>query len=114
MSAKQSSPQAAPPAPEASPRDDPIAEVILDLLAARGAGKSIAPSEAAQAFAAARSKAGDPPDAWRRYKMAVRQQAIWLARAGRIAILRKGKPVDPRAPIKGVIRLALTGDREKG
>jgi hypothetical protein len=36
----------------------------------------------------------------------VRQQALHLARQGRIAILRKGRPVDPNKPVKGVIRLA--------
>jgi hypothetical protein len=35
----------------------------------------------------------------------VRQQALHLARKDRIAILRKGKPVDPHAPFKGVVRL---------
>ncbi len=84
---------------------DPVAEQILALLDERG--KSISPSEAAQAYA--KEQLGDdaPPDAWRRYRNAVRQQALHLARAGRIAILRKGKPVDPDKPIKGVIRLSL-------
>ncbi len=41
---------------------------------------------------------------------AVRQQALHLARQGRIVILRKGRPVDPHAPVKGVIRLAPAGD----
>ena len=87
--------------------DDPVARLILALVAERGAGKSICPSEAARAFAVQRTKPGDPPDAWRRYMTAVRQQALHLARDGRIVILRKGKPQDPQAPIKGVIRLSL-------
>jgi putative component of toxin-antitoxin plasmid stabilization module len=37
----------------------------------------------------------------------VRQQAKNLARQGRIAILRRGRPVDPNVPVKGVVRLAL-------
>ena len=37
----------------------------------------------------------------------MRQQALNLARQGRILILRKGRPVDPHAPVKGVVRLAL-------
>lgn len=98
-------------------RDDPIAQTILALLAERGAGKSIGPSEAAQAFAASRAKPkgpqGDPPDLWRRYLSAVKQQALHLARQGRLVILRKGKPADPHKPIKGVIRLALPQEDDR-
>ncbi|NNG04741.1 MAG: DUF3253 domain-containing protein [Inquilinus sp.] len=90
---------------------DPLAETILRLLAERGAAKSITPEDAARAYAESRAKRGDPPDLWRRYLHAARQQALHLARAGRIAILRKGKPVDPTAPVKGVIRLAVPGNR---
>jgi hypothetical protein len=87
--------------------DDPLAETILTLLAEVGVGKSISPEDAARAFAAGRARPGDPPHLWRRYLSAVRQQALYLARRGRILILRKGKPVDPHKPVKGVIRLAL-------
>lgn len=93
-------------------RDDPLARTILDLLAACGPGKSICPSEAARAYAAGRARPSDPPDLWRRYLPAARQQALHLARRGRIDILRKGKPVDPHAPVKGVIRLALPAKAE--
>ena len=86
---------------------DPVAEAILTLVAERGPGKSICPTEAARALAAARARPSDPPEAWRRYLRPVRQQALHLARLGRIRILRKGKPVDPHAPVKGVIRLSL-------
>ena len=95
--------------------DDPVAEAILALLADTGAGRSISPEDAARAFAAGRAKPASPLDLWRRYLPAVRQQALNLARRGRIHILRKGKPVDPHAPVKGVIRLALpTGEDEGG
>jgi hypothetical protein len=87
--------------------DDPVAQAILDLLAAPEADKSVSPEQAARAFAATRARPSDPPDLWRRYLHAVRQQALHLARQGRIRILRKGKPADPHKPIKGVIRLAL-------
>lgn len=89
------------------PGTDPIAQQIFDLLAVRGPDKSICPSEAARAMQAAHGKAGDPAEAWRRYLAPVRQQALHLARRGEILILRKGKPVDPHKPVKGVIRLAL-------
>lgn len=86
---------------------DPVARLTLDLLAAAGPGQSLSPAEIAQTFAAPRRKKSDPPDHWRRYMNAVRQQALHLARAGRIVILRRGRVQDPQAPIKGVIRLAL-------
>ena len=86
---------------------DPLAEIILHLVRQRGPDKSICPSEAARAFAERRARKSDPPDLWRRYMTGVRQQALFLARNGYIAILRKGKPVDPFAPVKGVIRLSL-------
>ena len=79
------------------------------MLAETGAGRSITTEQAARVFAASRAKPSDPPDLWRRYLMATRQQALHLARTGRVVILRKGKPVDPNAPIKGVIRLSLPG-----
>ncbi len=86
---------------------DPVAAAILDLLAERGPAKSISPEDAARAIAASRARPGDSPELWRRYLLAVRQQALHLARRGHIRILRKGKAVDPDQPVKGVIRLAL-------
>lgn len=86
-----------------------MAELILRLVAECAPGKSIGPEQAAKAFADARRRPSDPADSWRRYLHAARQQALFLGRSGRIAILRKGKPVDPAAPVKGVIRLAAPG-----
>ncbi|WP_119169397.1 DUF3253 domain-containing protein [Algihabitans albus] len=88
---------------------DPVAETLLTLVTARGSGKSICPSDAARAFAETKRKKSDPTDLWRRYLPAVRQQALHLARQGRIDILRRGARQDPRKPIKGVIRLTLPG-----
>ena len=90
---------------EESVADDPVARAILDLIEAQPPGRSVAPVDVARAVARLRARTGDPPDIWRRYLPAVRQQALHLARRGRIAILRKGKPVDPHAPFKGVVRL---------
>ncbi len=84
---------------------DPVAQAILDLLAEHS--RSVSPEQVARALAARRAGPSDPPDLWRRYLNAVRQQAHGLARRGRRPILRKGKPVDPNKPVKGVIRLAL-------
>ena len=90
-------------------KDDPIANLILDLLAQREASQSLDPNEVARTYAASRAKRNDPPDLWRKYLPAVRQQALHLARQGRLTILRKGKAADPHTPIKGLIRLALPG-----
>jgi len=85
------------------PALDPIAEKILELLAATEADSSISPIQVAQAVAEGRRRKSDPPDAWRRYLPAVKQQALYLARAGKLVVLRKGKPVDAQSA-KGVIR----------
>lgn len=77
--------------------EDRIETAILTLVEARGAGKSICPSEAArEAF----------PETWRDHLRHVRATAVHLARQGRVSILRKGKPVDPEN-FKGVYRLSL-------
>ena len=74
-----------------------IEDAIFSLLAERGPGKSIDPSEAARAVDA---------EGWRRVLPQVRATAVGLAREGRLAILRHGKPVDPEG-FKGVYRLRL-------
>ena len=86
---------------------DPVAQAILDLLAAEKPGASIAPEAVARAVAEPRRKANDRPDLWRRYLPAVKQQAQFLARRGDIQMLRKGKPVDDPKTVKGVVRYRL-------
>ena len=92
---------ASPPAalPATLPSPDPIEASILALTTARGADKSICPSEVARAL---------HPGAWQSMMTAVRQAAIRLSVAGRIDILRKGKPVPPDQ-VRGVIRLRIRG-----
>jgi hypothetical protein len=81
--------------------EDQAEQAITSLLAQRGDAKSICPTEAARALA------GNPADdTWRRKLPAIRLAAARLARAGRIDILRKGKPIAPE-DIHGVIRLRL-------
>jgi hypothetical protein len=81
---------------------DPAEQAILRLLTAGDGKKSISPTDAARALA------GNPADeAWRQSLAPIRLAAIRLARAGRIDLLRKGKPVAP-ADARGVIRLRLT------
>jgi hypothetical protein len=79
---------------------DALAAEILRQTAERGADKSICPSEVARALAPSEEE-------WRRLLGPVRAAAIRLAREGRIEVLRKGKPVDPAAEIRGVIRLRI-------
>ncbi|MEO1494516.1 MAG: DUF3253 domain-containing protein [Pseudomonadota bacterium] len=82
------------------PDPEAIAGVILDLVRARGVGKSICPSEAARRI--------DPKD-WRALMPAVRAVAQDLAAQGHIAVTQKGHPVDP-AKARGPIRLAFVQD----
>ena len=77
-----------------------IAAEILRQTTERGPDKSICPSEVARALA-------PTEEAWRRLLGPVRATAIRLAREGRVEVLRKGKPVDPEAEIRGVIRLRI-------
>lgn len=77
-------------------------EAILSLLGEREAGKSICPSEAARRLA----EGADDPEAWRAKMHGVRKAGRALADAGRIEVLKKGKPVDPHT-VKGVIRYRL-------
>ncbi|BBF93016.1 DUF3253 domain-containing protein [Blastochloris tepida] len=74
-----------------------VANVILDLAAARGGG-TLCPTEAARA-------ASGTAD-WHHLMPLVRRVAVRLALEGRIVITRKGKPVDP-TDFKGVYRLGL-------
>jgi len=80
---------------------------ILDRLSRSGPDQSVSLPDIARDLAGQRHKPDDPPDAWRRYLTAVRQQALHLARKGEITILRKGQPIDPHAPFRGLVRLAL-------
>ncbi|NMM44895.1 DUF3253 domain-containing protein [Rhodospirillaceae bacterium KN72] len=95
---------------ETAPKDptplDPVAIMILDQLAALPDDKSAAPDDIARAYAEARRKPSDGRDLYKRYRRAVKEQAIHLARVGRIEILRRGEPVDPD-DFKGVWRMRL-------
>jgi hypothetical protein len=75
-----------------------IEAALLRLIAERGPGKSIDPTEAA------RELGGAHPDQWGPLMQPIRKAAVALAEQGRLVILRKGKPVDPR-DFKGVYRL---------
>jgi hypothetical protein len=76
---------------------NPVRDAILGLVAERGEGKTICPTEAAKAVSESH---------WRKLLPDVRAEAVRLAKSGEIAIYRKGKPVDPEN-FKGVYRLGL-------
>jgi hypothetical protein len=81
-----------------------IAQEILRQTAACPPDGSISPNDVARALV--------PGEDWRRLLGAVRSAAIGLAREGRIEVLRKGKPADPQAEIRGVIRLRAASARD--
>jgi hypothetical protein len=83
---------------------DPIRQFLRSALAD---GESHSAQELAQAFQAGRAKASDPPDAWRRYLQAFKQQAMSLAKQGEVEFLRKGKPI-PCEEVKGIVRIRAT------
>jgi hypothetical protein len=76
-----------------------IEAVLLRLMAERGPGKAVDPAEAARALA------GSHPDQWGPLMQPIRKVAVALAEQGRLIILRKGKPADPR-DFRGVYRLS--------
>jgi hypothetical protein len=89
-------------APPETPDSPPTLEsVILALCAQARSGRTICPTDAAEAFAAAR---GEGDMGWRGHLQSVRAAAVRLADAGRLVIYRKGKPVDPH-DFRGVYRL---------
>ncbi len=83
---------------KATPQE--IEATLLSLAAARGAGKTICPSEVARALG------GDHPDGWSPLMQPVRREAVRLMKDGRVVILRKGRPVDPD-DFRGVYRITL-------
>jgi hypothetical protein len=78
-----------------------LEETILALCGEAQPGGTINPTDAAQAFAAAR---GQDDLAWRSHLQDVRRASVRLAEAGKIVIYRKGKPADPN-DFRGVYRL---------
>lgn len=88
--------------PGSSPAE--IEATILRLVAARGPGKTICPSEAARAIA------GNDPKAWRLLMAPIRHVAVRLMHDGRIAIRRKGRVVEDPEEFRGVYRIGPAED----
>jgi|SRR5688500_6111561 hypothetical protein len=80
-----------------------IEATLMRLVAERGPGRTVDPAEAARALG------GPHPDGWGPLMQPIRRVAVALAEQGRVVILRKGKPVDPR-DFKGVYRLTAPRD----
>lgn len=78
---------------------------MLALLEQRGEGRTIGPSDVAQAIG------GNQPDGWGPLMQPVRKAAVRLMKEGRVVILRKGRPVDPD-DFKGTYRIALPSTAE--
>ncbi|MGY9038533.1 MAG: DUF3253 domain-containing protein [Rhodobacterales bacterium] len=87
------------------PLEDPanFATAIIDLAAARGADKTICPSEVA------RHLGGQDEAAWRPLMDPIREQAIRLAEEGAIMIKQGGTPVDTK-DLSGIYRIAIVKD----
>ncbi len=83
--------------------DDPIVTYIM---AALESGDLVSPNAIAQTIARDRATDKTPADLWLKFMTAVRQQAIHLARVGRIEIIRRGKVADPN-DFKGLYKLRL-------
>jgi hypothetical protein len=79
-----------------------IEAVILALLAERGPGKTICPSEAARRMA----QLAGTPERWRGWLNRTRATANAMAKRGDLVILQRGERVDP-AGARGAIRLGL-------
>ena len=74
-------------------------------MAAAAGDSSISPGDVAKVFADERRKPGAPAVSAHKWSRIVREEAIGLARAGKVVILRKGQAIDPKVPVKGVIRI---------
>lgn len=86
-----------------APKDDPVATFILDMLAD---GKSYTFKDIAMSIFDGRKRPKDRADGWRRYMTAVKQQSLFLARKGRVEIMRKGQVADPE-DFKGIVQVRL-------
>jgi hypothetical protein len=80
-----------------------IQAALLRMTGACGPGKTLDPTEVA------RELGGPHPGQWGPLMQPIRRAAVMLAEQGRVVILRKGKPADPR-DFKGVYRLMAPRD----
>lgn len=79
-----------------TPHTNTVRDAILSLIADADAGRTVSPEDVARAVSATK---------WNKILVEVRAEAVRLAKAGEIAIYRKGKPVPDPEDFKGVYRL---------
>ena len=84
----------------------PIDPIALDIISYLESGAEPNFQEMAKVVFEPRRKQKDSDNAWRRYLQAVKQQALFLARQGKIEIVRKGEVVDP-SDFKGLVKLRI-------
>ncbi len=82
-----------------------IRDVLLLMAAESPSGKPIGPD------AIARAIAGKNEKVWRRLMKPVKDEAVRLAKDGKVILLRKGKPVDPDR-LRGLYRIRLRAEGE--
>ncbi len=90
--------------PEVEGESQRVRAAILELVRARGTGKTCCPSEVARRL--------DPED-WRAWMQPVREVAGQLVDDGAIVVTQKGVVVDARRA-RGAIRLSLGADVGRG
>ena len=74
-------------------RNDPVAAAMLDLLANTRQGPTVAPEFSARYYAKSQKRISKSSDLWqKKYQRALCKQAIYVARAGHIEIMRKERP----------------------
>ncbi len=81
-----------------------LADVILDLCQKAAPSGTIDPVDAAKAFADLSKRGREAP--WESFLIPVRENAVRLAKEGKINIYRKGEKVDPET-FRGVYTLGL-------
>jgi hypothetical protein len=82
-----------------------IRDVLLLMAAESPFGKPIGPD------AVARAIAGKDEKVWRRLMKPIKDEAIRLAKDGKVILVRKGKPVDPDR-VRGLYRIRLRAEGE--
>lgn len=82
-----------------------IRDVLLSMAAESPSGRPIGPD------AIARAIGGKNEKVWRRLMKPIKDEAVRLAKDGKVVLMRKGKPVDPDR-IRGLYRIRLRAEGE--
>jgi hypothetical protein len=82
-----------------------IRDALLLMAAESPAGKPIGPDVVARAIVGKNEKV------WRRLMKPIKDEAVRLAKDGKVILLRKGKPADPDR-VRGLYRIRLRAEGE--